>query len=419
MSILLGEWGTLYLTKKHIVLLSLRGACVPERFFNGGLMRADATSPIMSAHAQVSYLRDEKNVSFELVSEEDAVAFLEERSFFFKLKAFAKDFEKYGRKPGEKGRYVNLDFGHLVELSKLDKALRSLVLDLALDIEHYLKVRINAAAMRAGTDPFAVVDTFLESSAASVVSEQTKAIDKNVGACAIQLATSTLERCDLGSRPAIVSSANEAVATLSEVTLGRDPRHVEHAIAGMAGSPYSGALVRKYAEGPIPLWTLLELVSFGPLTRLYRHCFGKAGAIDDPEEKRVFSSYRGMLRCTQQLRNAAAHNDCLLNGLSSHEKKSGSYPKIRKALVEGYGMDSDVVAQVGSVRVAMDLAAVLICYDAYVPRGGSRSKAGLTLSAARERFAENAPWFDKTYAVKSFLDYVDALFHTFAMILDA
>ena len=106
-------------------------------------MRADATIPIMSARAQVSYLRDEKNVSFELMGEEDAVAFLEERSFFFKLKAFAKDFEKYSCKPGEKGRYVNLDFGHLVELSKLDKALRSLVLDLALDIEHYLKVRIN------------------------------------------------------------------------------------------------------------------------------------------------------------------------------------------------------------------------------------------------------------------------------------
>lgn len=95
-------------------------------------MKADATAPIMGAHAQVSYLRDEKNVSFRLMSEEDAAAFLEERSFFFKLKAFAKDFEKYACKPGEKGRYVNLDFGHLVELSKLDKALRSLVLDLAL-----------------------------------------------------------------------------------------------------------------------------------------------------------------------------------------------------------------------------------------------------------------------------------------------
>ena len=115
-------------------------------------MRADATIPIMSARAQVSYLRDEKNVSFELMGEEDAVAFLEERSFFFKLKAFAKDFEKYSCKPGEKGRYVNLDFGHLVELSKLDKALRSLVLDLALDIEHYLKVRINACCCSLRSD---------------------------------------------------------------------------------------------------------------------------------------------------------------------------------------------------------------------------------------------------------------------------
>jgi hypothetical protein len=58
----------------------------------------------MSARAQVSYLRDEKNVSFELMGKEYAVAFLEERSFFFKLKAFAKDFKKYSCKPGEKGR---------------------------------------------------------------------------------------------------------------------------------------------------------------------------------------------------------------------------------------------------------------------------------------------------------------------------
>ncbi len=62
-------------------------------------MSADATAAIMDARAQVSYLKDEKNVSFVLMEEADAVAFLEERNFFFKLKAFAKDFEKYSRKP--------------------------------------------------------------------------------------------------------------------------------------------------------------------------------------------------------------------------------------------------------------------------------------------------------------------------------
>ena len=54
----------------------------------------DQTS-IMTAADQVAYLRDDKNVSFNLVTESDAVTFLEERNFFFKVKAFAKDFEKY------------------------------------------------------------------------------------------------------------------------------------------------------------------------------------------------------------------------------------------------------------------------------------------------------------------------------------
>lgn len=380
-------------------------------------MRVAMTVSIMDARAQVSYLRDQKNVSFALMSEDEAASFLDERNFFFKLKAFAKDFEKYSCKPGEKGRYINLDFGHLVELSKLDKALRALILDLAFDIEHYLKVRINAAVMRTGADPFAIVDTFLEKTAATIISEQTRGLDRGTGMDAIKLASATLDNCDIQARPSIVAAANEATAALVSVTKGRDPRHIEHTIAGMTGSPYSGALARKYADGPIPLWALLELISFGPLTRLYRHCFDSADVVADPEEKRMFSLYRGMLKCTQQLRNAAAHNDCLLNGLSTHEKRNGAYPKIRRVLVENYGMDSDVVAQVGSVRVAMDLAAVLICYDIYVPRGGSSSRAELSLASARERFAEHAFWFNKTYAVKSFLDYVDALFSVFVKAL--
>ncbi len=81
------------------------------------------------------------------------------------MKAFAKDFEKYVEKPGDKGRYVNLDFGQLVELSRLDSVLWALVLELALDVEHYLKVRTNMAAMSCGNDPYAIVESFLEKSA--------------------------------------------------------------------------------------------------------------------------------------------------------------------------------------------------------------------------------------------------------------
>lgn len=374
--------------------------------------------PIMTAADQVAYLRDAKNVAFQLMGEREAAAFLEERSFFFKLKAFAKDFEKYVDKPGGKGRYVNLDFGHLVELSKLDNALRSLVLELALDVEHYLKVRINAAAMRAGADPYAVVESFFERSGQSVVAGQTHAIDREASLAAIEAAEQALAKMNESSSPEeLVSAANNATALLATVTGGRNPNHVQEGIKGMEGSPYSGSLAAKYADGPIPLWVLLELVSFGPLTKLYRHCFGKDGVIDDPSEHEAFNANKALLRCTQQLRNAAAHNDCLLNGLAHYEKRKGSHGAVRRALVAQYGMDEGLVAPVASVRVAMDLAALLICYDAYVPQGGSRRRAIATLAMTAERFDRNAAWLDKTYAVSSFMTYAVSLMETFSQKL--
>lgn len=178
--------------------------------------------------------------------------------------------------------------------------------------------------MHAGADPFEVVDTFLEDSAASVVSEQTKAFDKDASAGAVRLAASTL-------------------------------------------------------------------VSLGPFTRLYRHCFGKAGAIDDPEEREMFSSYRGLLKCTQQLRNAAAHNDCLLNGLANHEKKSGAYPQnphARRGL-----RDESQRRRPSRVRKGRDGP----CRRPHLPRrirpegrqpAESRPRP---LSAARDRFAKHVP----------------------------
>lgn len=109
-------------------------------------------SPILSPSEQVAYLRDEKGVTFDVVGEQNAAEYLASSSYFYKTKAYAKAFEKYRSGGSAKGRYINLDFGHLVELERLDGVLRSLVvLRLALDIEHAIKARINAAAMRSGT----------------------------------------------------------------------------------------------------------------------------------------------------------------------------------------------------------------------------------------------------------------------------
>ncbi len=83
----------------------------------------------------------EKGISFQICSEESAIAYLKAKNNYYRLAAFRKLFPKY--EGGEhNGQYIQLDFGQLRDLSYLDQNLRSAFLSMALDIEHYEKVRI-------------------------------------------------------------------------------------------------------------------------------------------------------------------------------------------------------------------------------------------------------------------------------------
>lgn len=375
----------------------------------------DERAGAWSAARQVTYLRDSKGVSFNIMGEAEAESFLSNRNYFFKVKAFGKNYEKYYSDGDLKGRYVNLDFAHLVELSRLDKHLRSLVLDLTLDIEHYLKVRINASAMKCGSDPYLLTRSFLERSSASIVSEQARIVDAGSAREAFA------NICDILSAPPFdpeeaAIRANEAVRELLAVTQGRNPNYIKEGFLAMGGSPYSKDLVTKYADSDIPYWCLMELMSFGSVIKMYRTCFAKKGLIDDESERELFKSIKNLLRCSQVLRNAAAHNDCLLNGLSRHSR-DGAKTAVRKRLVEDYGFVDADLADAATVRIAMDIAAVLMCYDAVVPDGQTRLAAAEALSLARVRFTEHKAWFSKNYHVASFLDYAEKLFEAFSLQL--
>lgn len=210
-----------------------------------------------------------------------------------------------------------------------------------------------------------------------------------------------------------VAIANELEGLLGEITFGRDPDHVRSSYAAMETSPYSKGIVEKYGEADMPYWCLMELISFGPLIGLYKACFRKGSFLDSSEERATLKAASNLLRRVQTLRNAAAHGDCLLNGLSNYVR-SKSASGVKKALQVREGLSGDVVNQVSSVAVAMDLAAVLMCYDIFVPEGHTRSCAAAELRAFAKRAAENEGWFEKNYAVKSFIDYVALVFLHFA-----
>lgn len=191
----------------------------------------------------------EKGITFELANEEDAIAFLKYSNYYFKLKSYGRNYEKY-RATEKKGQYVHLDFACLKELSILDMHLRTLILNLALNVEHALKTQLMYN------------------------------LSKNSAENGYQIVQKYLEQ-DYMREKSINDKINKSA---------------------------SSDLILKHHEKsqPFALWEIVEVLSFGEFMELYRLYYTVYPSADD------YSNYLGSIKF---LRNAAAHNNCLLNSI--------------------------------------------------------------------------------------------------------
>lgn len=92
----------------------------------------------LSITDQINHIKS-KGITFNFISESDARLFLEDYNSYFRLKSYAKNFPKYDKLP-HKGKYINLDFLYLKELSIIDFYLRRILLKMTIDIEYRLKI---------------------------------------------------------------------------------------------------------------------------------------------------------------------------------------------------------------------------------------------------------------------------------------
>ena len=102
-----------------------------------------------------------KGITFDKVSVDEAKKFLRENNYYFKLKAYGRNYDKYSA-TNKKGQYINLDFAYLQELSTIDMYLRKLIISMALDIEHALKVQLlYDLSENPGEDGYVIVKEYL------------------------------------------------------------------------------------------------------------------------------------------------------------------------------------------------------------------------------------------------------------------
>ena len=207
-----------------------------------------AIKPMLSIDELVEHMKA-KGIRFNIVSEEEAKEFLTTNNYYMKLASYRANYDKCPPESKRAGEYQQLEFAYLQELSTIDMHLRYIVMQMCLDIEHTLKVKLLAETTAdENEDGYRLVKSFFRE-------EDTR------------------------------------MTTLSNI---RNHKSGE----------YCSALIEKYYPY-FPIWVFVELISFRELLHLisyYEKLSGKSILLDDK-----------LMNIVRDLRNACAHSNCLLN----------------------------------------------------------------------------------------------------------
>lgn len=203
---------------------------------------------LLSIEELIQHMKN-RGITFNEISENDAKQFLQNNNYYMKLAAYRANYDKCdtGKRQGQ---YKKLDVGYLKELSTIDMYLRYIVMDMCLDIEHVIKVRlIKNITNNPSEDGYDIVRKFIDQ-------DDNLRILKN--------------------------------------------------IRSHKSGEYCKDLIEKYYPY-FPVWVFVELISFGDLLyfcSFYEKIYG------------VQIINNKLMNTVRDVRNAAAHSNCLLNKMT-------------------------------------------------------------------------------------------------------
>ena len=304
--------------------------------------------PKLTIDEQITNMKS-KGILFSETDETEAKRFLKNNNYYFKLKAYERNYDKYSSTP-KKGQFINLDFAYLKELSTLDMHLRKTILSMALDIEHALKVQLLFdLSQNPDEDGYEIVKEYLDRDYMIVKSIHDK-IDKSASSDLIKK--------------------------------------------------------RQTEDDNYALWEIVEVLSFGQFIDLYQLYYSKYSSKHD------FSSYLWSLKF---LRNAAAHNNCLLNSI-----KSTYNVVLRK--------NKDIMFEVSKINaiseksrttwmrnpVIHDFVILVYVYLNVIKSNGMKQKGIEQLKwLFDERMLQHKEYFEKNLPIKECYKFTSKIISTF------
>lgn len=298
--------------------------------------------PLLTIPEQIEHLKA-KGITFSLISEQDAADYLENHNNYFKLASYRKNFPKHP--DGEiVGQYISLDFGQLVDLAIIDMELRYTLLHLALDVEHYAKLDLLRNISSYGEDGYQIVEDYRNSLSHNQLSVMEGEINRN------------------------------------------------------STNAYCGGIVQKYSSD-MPVWAFLEIIPFGRMISFHKFCADRFG------NKRMQNNFYLLLTC-KDIRNACAHNSCILNDLSAGNAVTRTKAGVHKALSQISTLSKNSRSKRMSNERIQQIVTLLYTHKTLVTSSGVWQKASEKLNALCARITKNASYYDKNAQIKASFDFL-------------
>lgn len=309
--------------------------------------------PMMKVSEMVPYLKS-KNIKFEKCSEAQAEEYLKENNNYFNVTAYRNNFAKYpcGK---FKGKYIDLDFAYLKDMSIIDYRTRLVLVKMIIDIEHYLKVRILNTIESIEEDGYNIVNLYLE----------------------------------------------------RDFNDSKFPKRVHNSIRKKVTNEYYHKIFIKYDLDEdskienIPVWEFLEIITFGELINFFDFFTTEYNLSDN---KYVF-----ILREINKLRNAVAHNSCVLSEL---DKKDNNH-KI-DILIINFLEDCNIGKENRNNKLAnsriRQITYTLYLFNVIVSSSGVRDNLKRDITDLfYGRIIYNVNYYNNNGLLKSIYDYFDKI----------
>lgn len=309
--------------------------------------------PKLNIEQQIEHMKSQ-GIKFSIINETQAAKYLSENTYYFKLKAYAKLYDKYNA-TDKKNQYINLEFAYLKDLATIDCYFRKMIIKISLDIEHYLKVRLLNDFNNSDEDGYSIVNDFIS----------------------------------------------------------LNPEHYAEEIKNKLKGKACSNLVLKYVD-KFAIWNFVEILNFGDFKEFYQYFY-----IRNPQ---FTSSYKlsYFINPVRLLRNAAAHNNCLIHSLKVPYISNEEFNFNRKvnAFLGNNGVKNKTLNRNMNKPLLHDFTVMLYLYHCIVPE-----KVQLFTFKELNEFLNGRVIYHKDYyslnpAIVSAYNYVNNVVHLFINILE-